>query len=202
LAAKPAGAVTVTVDAPAAPVAGERMVLMLTEAVNDAAPSWPDPVTGLMHVPETHVCPDAQARPHAPQWAVLVWMLTSQPSPAIALQLPKPAAHASPQAPLVQVAVALGPVGHASPQRPQLEVLLVTLTSQPSAAVPLQLPKPVEHAATPHVPERQKAMALGSEHAVPQPPQLEGSSAVLVHAPEQLVRPAPHEAAQALAAQT
>jgi hypothetical protein len=118
------------------------------------------------------------------------------------LQLAKPVVHVKPHVPLVQVGDALAGVGQLVPQRPQWVSVLVRLTSQPSAAVALQSPKPVEHAATPQPPERQKAMALGSEHAVPQPPQLDGSMLVLVHAPEQLVRPAPQEAAQVLAAQT
>ncbi len=109
LAAKPAGAVTVTVIAPAAPVAGERTVLIVTVVVKVAAPSWPEPVTGLMHVPETHICPEAQVRPHTPQWEVLVWRLTSQPSAAVTLQSPKPDAQEIPHAPAAQVAVALEP---------------------------------------------------------------------------------------------
>ncbi len=34
---------------------GERTVLIVTVVVKVAAPSWPEPVTGLMHVPEMHI---------------------------------------------------------------------------------------------------------------------------------------------------
>ena len=79
---------------------------------------------------------------------------------------------------------------------------MVTFTSHPSLAVVLQSAKPVSHAATPQRPERQNSVALGSEHTALHAPQFAGSRLVLVQAPEQLVRPVPHEAEHVPAAQS
>ncbi len=89
-----------------------------------------------------------------------------------------------PQRPAVQGTPAPQTVPHA----PQLEVLLVRLTSQPSATVPLQSPKPVLHDATRHAPDAHAGTPLGIEHAVPQPPQFETSAPVLISHPSVAVR--------------
>ena len=126
----------------------------------------------------------------------------SQPSLAVLLQSAKLVLQVKPHTPDAQVLVALATVAHALPQRPQLASELVVLTSQPSLVVPLQLAKPVSHAAMPHAPERQNSVALGSEHTALHAPQFAGSRLVLVHAPEQLVRPVPQEAEHVPAAQS
>jgi hypothetical protein len=122
--------------------------------------------------------------------------LVSHPSAAVELQSPKFALQVNPQTPEAHVAAPLAGVGHTLLHRPQFATLVLSPSSHPSEAVVLQSPKPVLHTATPQRPATQKGVAFGSEHAIPHPPQLAGSLLVLVHAPEQLVRPAPHEAAQ------
>jgi hypothetical protein len=88
------------------------------------------------------------ARPQAPQCEGLVRVLVSQPSAAMALQLPKPVMQVIPQAPAAQDAVAFIPAGQALPQRPQFMALVATLVSQPSAPIMLQSarPEPAVHA--------------------------------------------------------
>jgi len=82
---------------------------------------------------------------HLPQWAVSVWVLTSQPSTGFMLQSAKPAVQVKPHVPRVQVRVALGGVGHTLLQRPQWEGLLLRSVSQPLARLPSQSPKPALH---------------------------------------------------------
>ena len=81
---------------------------------------------------------------------------------------------------------------HTWPHCPQLAASLLTLVSQPSLAVPLQLPKPVLQLPTPQVLLAQKLAALGEEQTLPQLPQLLGSNAVIVQEPPQLVAPPTH----------
>ncbi len=182
---------------PDEPLAAARTLLIVPPAVS--APSAPDP---NWQRPAEHGTPAPQDVPHAPQLAELVRRSVSHPSLAVLLQSPKFVLQVNPHTPDAHVVVALAAVAHALPQRPQLESELVVLTSQPSLVVLLQLAKPVSHAAIPHAPERQNSLALGSEHTVPHAPQFAGSRLVLVHAPEQLVRPVPHEAEHVPAAQS
>jgi hypothetical protein len=185
--------VMVRVVDPAAPVAAARTVLMVWVPVIVGEPSVPllnwqrPPVQGT---------PLGQAVPQAPQWVGVFDRLVSQPLAGLPSQLPKPVVQVKPHRPLLHVGVVLGGVGQALLQRPQCERLEARGVSHPSLAMPLQSPKPLVHAATPQVLARQNAVALGSEHARPHIPQLAGSIAVLVQAPEQLVRPAPQDAAQ------
>jgi hypothetical protein len=53
--------------------------------------------------------------------------------------------HDAPQTPAAQLAVAFAPAAQARPQAPQCARLAVVATSQPSAATPLQSPKPALH---------------------------------------------------------
>ena len=97
----------------------------------------------------------------------------------------------------LQVDTAFGRDGQAFPHAPQFEVLLRTSTSQPSAALTLQLAKPVSHAML-----QPAAVHTGTEFATvaqtfPQPRQFCGSVAVFTHAKLQTVRPAPHDATHA-----
>ncbi len=161
------------------------------------------PVDGKrVHAPATHGEPDPQTTPHAPQFIEFVRRSISHPSVALELQSAKPTLHATLHTPDAQLTVALAAVAQALSQRPQCASVVVRFTSHPSLAVALQSPKPVSHAAMPHRPERQNSLALGSEHTVPHAPQFAGSRLVLVHAPEQLVRPVPHEAEHVPAAQS
>jgi hypothetical protein len=94
------------------------------------------------HAPATHAVAAPHARPHAPQWALLVWVLVSHPLAALPSQLPKPVAQApSAHAPPAQVAAALAKL-HTVPHAPQCAVLVVVLVSHPLVALPSQLPNP------------------------------------------------------------
>ncbi len=112
------------------------------------------------------------AFPQAPQWLVLVDEFTSQPSTGTPLQSRKLPRHAKPHAPPEQLVVAFARAGHALPQDPQLETSAVVFASQPSAATPLQLPKPPEHV-KPHAPPEQFVVAFArAGHTTPHDPQL------------------------------
>jgi hypothetical protein len=60
---------------------------------------------------------------------------------------------------------------HARPHAPQCAVVLLVFTSQPLAAIPSQLAKPIAQLATAHTPATHEGVALASAHARPQPPQ-------------------------------
>lgn len=74
------------------------------------------------------------------------------------------------QEPVEHDIVAFGPE-QATPQPPQL-AKDARLTSQPSPAEPLQLARSGSHELTAHEPPEQMGVAKGSEHALPQDPQL------------------------------
>jgi hypothetical protein len=94
------------------------------------------------------------------------------------------------------------PAAQTIPHPPQSSLSEAVEVSQPFDASPSQLPKPALQLATPQLPARQNGTALGRLHAPPQAPQLEGSIWRFVHAPAQLVSPAPQEVAQAPMEQT
>jgi hypothetical protein len=128
-------------------------------------------------------------------------------------QLEVPPAQVSVKATAEQVPMALGggaqaafsqmpawqkyPEPHACPQVPQLALELVTLASQPLAALPSQSPKPPAHARTQAL-ARQAPVALGAlAQTTPQPPQLEALAAVatsqpLATLPSQSAKPVVH----------
>jgi len=62
----------------------------------------------------------AQAMPHAPQCAALVLVSTSQPLAGLPSQSAKPASQRSAQAPIAQVAAALGPATQGAQRSPQV----------------------------------------------------------------------------------
>jgi hypothetical protein len=112
------------------------------------------------HAPFTHICPEGHARLQAPQCALLVCVLTSQPLTALPSQFAKPRLHApTPQAPAAQVCIATAGRLHIIRQAPQFAGSTWVLTSQPSTALPLQLAKPVLQV-IPQVPDAQVALAL------------------------------------------
>lgn len=110
-----------------------------------------------------------QAAPQAPQWLVLVLMLTSQPLAALASQLPNPELQAMPQTPAVHDATPFVEL-QAFPHAPQLATLEFRFTSQPLAALPSQLANPALQV-MPQTPAVQNGVPLVLLHAVPQPPQ-------------------------------
>jgi hypothetical protein len=101
-----------------------------------------------------------QLRPHAPQFAVVV-KLVSQPSALVPLQSPNPAL----QAPIMQTPdeqadeAVLARLLQLCPHAPQFAVV-VRLASQPSAAIPLQSPKPALQEPTMHTPAEQAGAAV------------------------------------------
>ncbi len=122
------------------------------------------------------------AAPHMPQCAG-VERLASQPFDGSPSQLPKPA---------LQVPIAHVPAEHTGeafasvqtrPHMPQFAMPVRTSTSQPSAALPLQLPKPGVHAATVHAPRAHPAVAFGRAHDRPHMPQWAGVVLVSVSQP-------------------
>jgi len=121
------------------------------------------------HAPATQV--PLQVAPQAPQFALLVWVLTSHPSTGLLLQSAKPVAQVIPQAPLTQVGVEFARVGHALPQAPQALTLLRVSTSQPSAELLLQFAKPVEQLKPQAPPAHVDAALARAGHAAPQRPQ-------------------------------
>jgi len=79
---------------------------------------------------------------HEPQAFTLLVRVVSQPLPALASQLPKPAAQAIEHVPEAQLGVPLT-VLQALPQLPQLERFVLVLVSQPLALTLSQFPNGV-----------------------------------------------------------
>jgi hypothetical protein len=114
-----------------------------------------------------------QRVPHAPQWSgseVVSAQYASAPVPQVWSAPPHDAA----QVPAAQT----WPPAQRVPHMPQLAVSLWVLVSQPSAARPLQSPKPGRQPPKRHVPLSQPAKPLGAEHARAHAPQLFVSSRV------------------------
>lgn len=148
------------------------------------------------HEPPVQVTPEEHAVPHAPQLVELVRMFTSHPSEATPLQSAKPVLHeATRHAPDTHAGTPLA-TEQVVPQAPQLVTVVAVLTSQPSAATPLQSAKPGVHA-KPHTPAPHVRAALGTDgHARPHAMQLSGSVLRLTQLPEQSVSPAPQVTTQ------
>ena len=143
--------------------------------------------------------------PQVPQFNAFVLVLISQPSTVSPLQFPYPALQLMLQTPVLQIAVPLA-LPHTVPQRLQLFGLDFRLISHPSAALPLQSPKPAVQAIEQALP-LQLAVPLVLLHAAPHPPQLDTVLVVLTSQPSavtllQLAKPVVHPAmAQAPPAQ-
>lgn len=180
---------------PQAPPAQNRVALSRSGQVVVQPPQWSGSKGVDAHEPPQLTCPEghtarqappaqaspvAQARLQAPQWSGSLARAASQPSAARPLQSPKPVEHAlTPHSPPAHEAVALGSV-QTRPQAPQCEALVRSGVSRPSAAVPLQSPKPDEQDIGRHAPTVQAAVAvLASAQWVPQAPQFAGSLDVL-----------------------
>jgi hypothetical protein len=112
-----------------------------------------------------------QVVPQAPQLVAVVCKLVSQPLAAFASQLPKPALHVDTwQLPELQLAAALARL-HGLPHWPQCSAEF-SRSSQPSAALPLQLPKPLLQPLRLQVPVSHALVAFMYEQLTPQAPQL------------------------------
>jgi hypothetical protein len=120
--------------------------------------------------PAEHVEFVTQAIPQPPQCVLLVATVVSQPFIALPSQLPKPMLHdAIAHEPVAHVAVALLRA-QAAPHAPQFVSVLVG-ASQPFIAFASQLPKPMLHDCTAHVPVLHVGVAFGVAHATRHPPQ-------------------------------
>jgi hypothetical protein len=121
------------------------------------------------------------APPHAPQLLVVV-MAVSQPLATLLSQSAKPELHLILHVDPTHVPVPpdwLQPL----PQPPQLFASLVVLISQPFPALLSQSAKPELHDEIEHVDPEHASVALFVLHALPQPPQLFLSVAVLTSQP-------------------
>lgn len=119
-----------------------------------------------LQLPLQQVCPVLQILPQLPQLASSLLVLTQLPLQQVwpLLQL---LSLVHTQRPDWQLKL----LGHAWPHALQFWALVFKLVSQPLAAAPSQLPKPVLQLATAQLPELQLAVALASEQALPHPPQ-------------------------------
>jgi hypothetical protein len=134
----------------------------------------------VMQVPLLHTCPKAQARPHAPQFAVSLATGRSQPLAALPSQFAKPVVQTRVQALDWQTPVAFGRV-QLTPQLPQFAALAATLTSQPLSGTPSQSAKPVAQV-KPQAPPWQVAVAFArTGHALPHAPQVVGDPMLASH---------------------
>jgi hypothetical protein len=148
-------------------------------------------VQPLLQVDAVQVWPVAQALLHRPQCVALVRRSVSHPLAGLPSQSPKLPSQVNPQAPPVHVALALARAGQTLLHAPQCATVEASETSHPSVRDELQSPKPAVQT-KPQVPVAQAARALATVgQTVPQPPQLEGSVAVLVQARPQAMSPAP-----------
>jgi hypothetical protein len=152
--------------------------------------------TGVQQLDAVHTCPAPHASPQSPQCALLVRTSTSQPFASLPSQLPKPALHAMPHEPPLQVGVEAGRVGQASPQPPQCATSL-RLCSHPFAGLPSQSSKPASHV-KPQPPSMQVLVAwAGAVHGLSQPPQWRVLVLVSAQLLPQSVCPEPHPLAHA-----
>jgi hypothetical protein len=124
-----------------------------------------------------------QLRPHAPQLLTSVKILASHPSAAFLLQSAKPELQAKIwHTPAEQTGVAFAEL-QAFPQAPQFVTEVLTLVSHPSAAIPLQSPKPALHAKIWHLPAEQAGVAFAEEQTFPHAPQFATEVLTLVSHP-------------------
>jgi hypothetical protein len=144
------------------------------------------------HDPPAHITepPDGATHPrlHAPQWLVSVAVSRQVPPQLVSPEHVPPGGHAgAPAEPHVTHAPLLQkrPVPHAPPQRPQCALSPRRSTSQPLSGFVSQSPAFALHAPTRHRPPTHAAVARGSEHTTPHPPQWEGLVCVSTHAPAQ-----------------
>ncbi len=134
----------------------------------------------LSQRPMVQVKPEPQVVPQAPQ-LVVVLSDASQPLPRAPSQLPKPDAHAAPQAPLTHAGEPLVTAGQTVPQVPQLVALVAVSTQVPEHDV-----SPAAHGGA-QVPLTQTRPAA---QVRPQAPQFEASVVSDTQAAAQTLCPA------------
>jgi hypothetical protein len=100
-----------------------------------------------------------QMFPHEPQLRASVRTFTSHPSVRDPLQSRKPVLQITPQVLELHDAMPFVGVGHAPAHEPQWRGSVARFASQPSLAMPLQSPKPVEQR-TEHAPAVHTPVAL------------------------------------------
>src|SRR5512142_1800225 len=111
-----------------------------------------------------------------------------------ASQLAKPTLQIEVQTALVQIGIEFGTCGQTWPQAPQLLMLVSSAVSQPSAGLPLQLPKPGLQM-TPQALLAQTGIPLAcGGHTEPHAPQLLVSLNTFTHCPAHCSRGAVHTA--------
>jgi hypothetical protein len=146
-----------------------------------------------VHVPPVHAgiaFGRLQACPHMPQFARSVLVFAHPLAQQVV-----PVLHGGPPAHPITTHVPpmqLEPVAHAWPQVPQFALSVFRFDSQPFAAEPSQLPKPVLHVGM-HIAAAQLTVSFGPvAHRMPQPPQLSASVVVLTQVFEQQTSPVGH----------
>jgi hypothetical protein len=154
----------------------DELVLMLASQPFEALPSQfakPALHVGAQAPAVQVVVPLAfvQELPQEPQSARVVLRFTSQPVDASPSQLPNPELQAIEHEPRAQLGVPFVEL-QAAPHDPQLPALVSVLVSQPFVALASQLPNPVLHVPSVHVPETHDAFAFARLHTAPQAPQL------------------------------
>ncbi len=120
----------------------------------------------------------AHARPHAPQFAVLLVGSVSQPFEGSPSQFANPVVHAPITHDPVEHAAPAWAKAHAFPHIPQLARLLRVSASQPFAGLPSQSPAPAVHASAQRPATHDAVALVPPGHTVPHPPQFMGSVAV------------------------
>jgi hypothetical protein len=127
--------------------------------------------TPTLHVPIVHTAvalEGAHSLPHAPQCVSELVSDVSQPLVALPSQSPKPALHAPIRhVPPTHEVVALGRL-QARPQAPQCAAVVLRSVSQPLAALPSQLPRPIAQVVVPQTPIVHAGVPVIEEHALPQ----------------------------------
>jgi hypothetical protein len=132
------------------------------------------------------------ALPQRPQSLTVLRTSTSHPSFAFMLQSANPSLQRKPHTPSAHVAVAFAGAEQGFPQRPQWFTDDCVSVSHPFIALPSQSPKLPEHRPTAHRPIVHVGSALGTSHAIAQPPQLAELVLVSMHASVQHICPVGH----------
>jgi len=157
-----------------------QLALSVCAFTSQPSPACPlqsrNPLThdATLHAPPLQA-PEAlggrQAIPQPPQWASEPLVSVSHPVTALPSQSPQPALQSSEHAPLVQRGEPFCD-GHTLLHAPQLLTSPAMLVSQPLEVTRSQSWYPALQAAMTQLPALHAGIALGSEHALPQPPQL------------------------------
>jgi hypothetical protein len=122
-----------------------------------------------VQLPAVQDVPAPHTTPHAPQLLE---------SPLRVVHVPLQFVCPAPQDGAAEVhapALHVWPPVQATPHAPQLVALVWRFTSQPSAALPLQLANPAVHEVTAHAPALQVTVSLLVRQTTPHAPQLLGS---------------------------